>query len=454
MTTIHETGDLDDVRYISITKGAFEKIPIDATSVCKDTATRIHDEFAENALRVLAVAYKYYDALPENMDADELEHGLTFAGFVGMIDPPRPESKAAVQTAKEAGIRTVMITGDHAITASAIAREIGIMSEGDRVITGVELAGMSQEELIAGVKKCSVYARVTPEDKIRIVQAWQTYGEVVSMTGDGVNDAPALKAADVGVAMGSGTDVSKNASDIILTDDNFSSIVSAVAEGRRVYDNIRKVIISLVPSNIAEIAVMILGFILWRDTPLAAIQLLFINVVADGIPDLCMCREKLEGDAMKRKPIPKHKNVFAYGLGLRTVIAAVVFTIVSMIGYYIGRFVVISPDIVPSHEVGRTMAYVTLAFASVVNIMNVRSFNKSLFTIGFTSNRLLFGGICLSFTLVTITAIVPGIQSMFYCVPLSLNHWLVVLGMAISPFFVIELKKWIFRKKGIIVGGK
>ena len=256
----------------------------------------------------------------------------------------------------------------------------------------------------------------------------------------------------IGVAMGSGTDVSKNASDVILTDDNFSSIVTAVAEGRRVYDNIRKVLMSLIPSNIAEIVVMILGFVIWGRTPLYALQLLFINVVADGIPDLCMCREKLEDDAMRRKPIPKHKSVFAYGLRTSTLLAAAVFTIVSMIGYYLGSTVAMG-GITPSHEAGRTMAYVTLAMASVVNILNVRSFNKSLFTIGFTSNPLLFGGICLSLSLVAATALVPGVRDVFRCVPLSGYHWLIILGMSISPFFVMELKKLFMKKRGMTVGG-
>jgi len=452
MTTVHKTDDLENVQYISITKGAFDRLPIDATSVCKDTAKRIHNEFANDALRVLAVAYKHYDELPTDLGPGELESGLTFAGFVGIIDPPRPESKLAVQTAKEAGIKTIMITGDHALTASAIARDIGILAEDEKAMTGKQLAKISDEELAQNIREYSVYARVTPEDKIRIVKAWQQQGEVVAMTGDGVNDAPALKAADIGVAMGSGTDVSKNASDVILTDDNFASIVTAVAEGRRVYDNIRKVLMSLIPSNIAEIVVMILGFVIWKRTPLYALQLLFINVVADGIPDLCMCREALEDDAMRRKPIPKHKSVFAYGLRTSTIVAAIVFTVVSMIGYYIGAFVELG-GIVPSHEVGRTMAYVTLAGASVVNILNVRSFNKSLFTIGFTSNKLLFGGICLSLSLVAATALVPGVRDIFRCVPVSGYHWLLIVGMSISPFFVMELKKLIMRKTGRSVGG-
>jgi len=452
MTTVHRTDDLENVQYISITKGAFDRIPIDATSVCADTAKRIHNEFANDALRVLAVAYKHYDELPANLDSEELEHGLTFAGFVGIIDPPRPESTLAVQTAKEAGIKTVMITGDHALTATAIAREIGILAEGETAVTGTDLRKMSDEELMENVRNYPVYARVTPEDKIRIVKAWQSHGEIVAMTGDGVNDAPALKAADIGVAMGSGTDVSKNASDVILTDDNFSSIVTAVEEGRRVYDNIRKVLMSLIPSNIAEIVVMILGFVIWGKTPLYALQLLFINVVADGIPDLCMCREALEDDAMRRKPIPKNKNIFSYGLSTRVIVAAAVFTVVSMISYFVGSSVALG-GILPSHEVGRTMAYVTLALASVINILNVRSFNKSLFTIGFTSNRLLFGGICLSISLVVATALVPGVRDIFRCVPISGYHWLIIVGLSSVPFFVIELKKLFLRKFGMTVGG-
>ena len=453
MTTVHETHmDSNVVRYISITKGAFERVPFLESTVDINLAHEIHDEFAENALRVLAVAFKYYDALPEKLDSEELECDLTFGGFVGMIDPARPESKDAVKVARKAGIKTVMVTGDHAITASAIARDIGILAEGEKVITGVQLAELQQDELNATVKDYSVYARVTPEDKIRIVQAWQSHGEVVAMTGDGVNDAPALKAADVGVAMGSGTDVSKSASDIILTDDNFATIVSAVSEGRRVYDNIRKVLISLIPSNIAQIITMLLGFIIWRETPLAALQLLFINVVADGIPDMCMCREKLEDDAMRRKPIPKSASVFAYGLGLRTIVAALCMAVVSLIGYYIGSSVQIHPDIIPSHEVGRTMAYVSIALASVVNIINVRSFNKSAFVVGIKSNKLLSAGIGLSLTLICVTALVPGVRDMFYSVPLRLIHWAIMVAMALLPLIVIEIMKIFIRRK-IALGG-
>ena len=440
MTTLHQHGD----EYISITKGAFDRL-IDEKCDGYKNALHYHDLWAGDALRVLAVGYKVYKEKPD-LTAEALEEDITFLGIVGMIDPPRPESKKAVRIAKEAGIKTIMITGDHAETAKAIAEEIGIWEKGDKVVTGAQLLSMSQDELINNVKECTVYARVSPEDKIRIVQAWQKHRAVVAMTGDGVNDAPALKAADIGVAMGSGTDVSKNASDMILTDDNFASIVSAVSEGRRVYDNIRKVLISLIPSNLSEVVAMILGFVVWRATPFAAIQLLFINVVADGIPDLCMCREPLEKNGMKRKPIPKDNGIFADGMGLRIIVMGVWFTLLAMTAYYIGSFVVVADGFLPSHEIGRTMAYVTLGWASVVNIMNVRSFRESIFTIGFASNRLLFGGICLSLSLIAITAGAPVIRDVFHAVPVSGLHWLIMVGLGITPFILMEIIKVFVRK--------
>jgi magnesium-transporting ATPase (P-type) len=447
MTTVHETDDLEDIKYISITKGAFDRMPASATSVCMDTAKRIHDQFAEKALRVLSVAFKYYDKLPDNMDADEFENGLTFAGFVGMIDPPRPESIAAVQTAKEAGIRTIMITGDHVATASAIAREIGILGDGDKTMTGVGLEDITNEELAEKVGDYAVYARVSPEDKIRIVKAWQSYDEVVAMTGDGVNDAPALKAANAGVAMGSGTDVSKSASDVVLADDNFASIVDAVKQGRRVYTNIRKVLCSLVACNLSEIFTMLLGLLIWNEAPLVAIQLLFINVVADGVPDLCMCREPAELDAMKRKPVRKDESIFARGVSSRIVLYGAVFAAVSLIAFYIGAFVSINDSFMPSHAIGMTMAYVVIGWSSIVNIFNVRSFKQSIFTIGFTSNRLLFAGICFSFGALGVTATAPGLRDVFHCVPVSLNHWFIMIALSIVPLILGELHKVFVRRK-------
>jgi len=444
MTTVHE---LEDMRYISITKGAFDRIPIEATSVCGDTALALHDEFAGDALRIIACAYKYYDVLPEVLDAGELEHGLTFAGFVGMMDPPRPESMAAVQTAKEAGIKTIMITGDHAMTAKAIAREIGIYSDGDKVITGVELEDVSDEDLNANVRECSVYARVSPEDKIRIVKAWQTHREVVAMTGDGVNDAPALKAADVGVAMGSGTDVSKSASDVVLTDDNFSSIVDAVAEGRRVYDNIRKVLFSLLSCNISEIFTMLVAIALGWGAPLFAIQLLFINVVADGVPVMFIYKEAMEADAMKRKPVDNKASLFANGLNKRIVTMATIFAVTSLIGFYVGTNIEISDKVAPSTEVGITMCFIIIGWSSIINIFNIRSSTQSIFKVGVRSNMNLFFALIFSLTIMTLMAIVPAFQNIFHCVSLGAEHWILMICLSVPPLVFVEIQKIFIRRR-------
>jgi len=442
MTTVHE---MEDGRYISITKGAFDRIPVDATSVCAITAQRIHDQFAEEALRVIAAAYKYYDVLPGVLDANELEHELTFAGLVGMIDPPRPESFAAVKAAKDAGIKTVMITGDHVVTASAIAREIGILSGADKALTGAALAEMSQDELVKNVRDYSVYARVSPEDKIRIVKAWQAHGEVVAMTGDGVNDAPALKAADVGVAMGSGTDVSKNASDMVLADDNFATIIDAVAEGRRVYENIRKVLYSLLSCNISEIFIMLIAIVLGWGAPVVAIQLLLINVIADGIPDFCLCREQAEADAMTVAPVNKKASIFANGLAKKIGLMTVVFTIITLVGFFIGKFVTISGTVAASHEVGQTMAFVIIGWSSVVNILNIRSNTKSIFSVGFASNKWLSICICFSLAVIVAAATIPFLAEIFHLVPVSLNHWLIMVGFSVVPLAVVELQKFFKR---------
>ncbi|OPA75289.1 magnesium-transporting ATPase [Paenibacillus selenitireducens] len=448
MTTVHRTEN----GFISITKGAFDRIPIDQDSDYStkyaDKAKRIHDQFAEKALRVIAVASKFYKELPETLDADELEHGLTFAGLIGMIDPPRPESKEAVRLAKEAGIKTVMITGDHIVTASAIAREIGILTDGDRSITGAQLEKMSEAELVQSVQDIAVYARVSPEDKIRIVKAWQANGAVVAMTGDGVNDAPALKAADVGAAMGiTGTDVAKNAADMVLTDDNFATIVDSVGEGRRVYENIRKTIYFLLSCNISEIFIMIIAILLGWGAPVIAIQLLLINVVADGIPGFCLSKEDMEEDTMQRKPIGKNEGIFANGLGKKIGIQATVFTIITLIGYYVGNFVTISDTVAPSYEVGQTMAFVILGWSSVVHIFNVRSNMKSIFTIGFYSNKPLFWCSMLSIGIILAVSVVPVLADIFQLVSLSGAHWALIIVLSIIPLIVVELIKLVGRSR-------
>ncbi|MCL2888340.1 MAG: cation-translocating P-type ATPase [Elusimicrobia bacterium] len=442
MTTVHhlETGG-----YLSITKGAVDKIPV-TDAVSKEEIMKVHDEFAKSALRVIAVAEKHYDELPKDLGVRELEKDLKFVGLIGMIDPPREESKQAVAYAKKAGIKTVMITGDHAVTAAAIAAEIGILGEGDKAVSGEELDNMTDEDLVKNVRQYAVYARVSPEDKIKIVKAWQANNEVVAMTGDGVNDAPALKAADVGTAMGiTGTDVSKNASDMILTDDNFATIVAAVKEGRTAYDNIRKTVYFLLSCNIGEILIMILAFGVNWGKPLAALHLLFINVVADGIPAFSLSREMAEDDLMERKPVPPGTSLFAGGFARRIIVMAATFMVGTLTGFFIGKFVSVDAVVGPSTQVGQTMAFLTLGFCSVINIFNVRSSGKSIFKLGWMSNKPLFWSAMLSFAILFLVAIVPPVARVFYLVPLSSVHWLIVILLSMIPLVVVELQKYYLR---------
>ncbi|MGX7417950.1 cation-translocating P-type ATPase [Carnobacterium gallinarum] len=442
MTTVHE---LDD-GFISITKGAFDRIPVDFNCKAGEDAIKIHDQFAEKALRVIAVGYKKYTELPEDLSPAELEDNLEFAGIVGMIDPPRKESQEAVRAAKAAGIKTVMITGDHIVTASAIAKEIGILEDGDKSITGAELAKLSDDELQASVRDYAVYARVSPEDKIKIVKAWQANGEVVAMTGDGVNDAPALKAADVGTAMGiAGTDVSKNAADMVLTDDNFATIVHAVEEGRRVYENIRKAVYFLLSCNVSEIFIMLIAVSMGWGVPVISVQLLLINVVADGIPGFSLSKEKADADIMEQAPTPKNASIFSGGLLKKIGVQSVVFTIITLIGFYVGSFIDINSTITANHEVGQTLAFIILGWSSVIHIFNVRS-KESIFKIGFMSNPLLFWSAICSIVIVLAVALVPPLASIFSLVALSGTHWLLAIGLSIIPLIVIELQKAILRK--------
>ncbi len=305
MTTVHQMGE----KYISITKGAFDVLAPRFSSGDVEQAAIVNDRFGKRALRVIAVGYATYDEEPQDISSEALEKDLRLIGLIGMIDPPRPESKGAIKRAKKAGIKTVMITGDHVVTASAIAKELGILNDPSEALSGSELHQLSDEELDARVKALSVYARVTPEDKIRIVKSWQRTGAVVAMTGDGVNDAPALKASNVGCAMGiTGTDVAQSAADMILTDDNFATIVDAVSQGRSVYQNIRKAINFLLSCNISEIFIVLIAMLLGWGAPFTAVQLLFVNVVADGLPGFALGREPAEHGIMDQPPIPKMKG--------------------------------------------------------------------------------------------------------------------------------------------------
>lgn len=439
MTTVHK---LPDGKFISITKGAADRIPL-LEDAPHEEIKKVHDEFAASALRVITVGKKYYDALPANLTVAELERGLTFVGLVGMIDPPREESARAVAVAKKAGIKTVMITGDHAITASAIAKEIGILGPFDKTVTGEELSEMSDENLIANVRKYAVYARVSPEDKIRIVKAWQANNEVVAMTGDGVNDAPALKAADVGVAMGmTGTDVAKSAAEMVLTDDNFSTIVAAVEEGRKAYDNIKKTIYFLLSCNISEILVMLAAVAFNWGIPVLAIHLLYVNVVADGIPAFALSREAAEDDLMERKPAPKGSGIFTGGLTRRIIVMAVTFAFIVILGYFIGKFVHITGSgTEPSVALGQTMAFLILGISSVVHVFNVRSKKKSIFKLGWWSNRPLFLSAVLSITLMCAAALIKPVADVFRLVPMSSKHWGIVIVLSVFPLVVVEAQK-------------
>lgn len=360
-----------------------------------------------------------------------------------MIDPPRPESKGAIKRAKKAGIKTVMITGDHVVTASAIAKELGILSNPAEALSGSELQALSDDELDERVKDLSVYARVTPEDKIRIVKSWQRTGAVVAMTGDGVNDAPALKASDVGCAMGiTGTDVAQSASDMILTDDNFATIVDAVSQGRSVYQNIRKAINFLLSCNVSEIFIVLIAMLVGWGAPFTAVQLLFVNVVADGLPGFALGREPAEKGIMNEAPIPKNEGIFARGLLQKIAINATIFTIVTLFGYYLGSYVdTISPWVDAGQEVGQTVAFLVLAYSSILHVFNVRS-SQSIFKVNLATNKSLLEMAVLSLVITTVIALLPFTQELFGLVHVSLNHWLLVGFLSVVPVAVNELIKF------------
>ena len=444
MTTIHHV----EGGYLVVTKGAFDRLPVDWKDDELDKATEIHDFFAQQALRVIAISYKMYEKRPQDLSEEALEQGQEFLGMVGMIDPPREESAEAVKLAKEAGIKTVMITGDHIVTAAAIAKEIGIMEEGDRAVTGAQLQAMSDDELHKDVQNISVYARVSPEDKIRIVRAFAAHDEVVAMTGDGVNDAPALKAADVGVAMGiTGTEVSKNAADMVITDDNFATIVDAISVGRSSFDNIRKTIVFLLSVNFSEIFILLFGMLTVGVSPLMALQLLLINVVSDGIPGFFMAFEKPEKGVMKRKPIHKNAGIFSGGLGFTIGRYAASFSVLTLAAFFIGSYVEIS-NITPSFDIGISMAFVVLSIASVLNIFNVRT-EDSIFKSNILENRGMFIAAISTIAFTLFVALVPPVAEVFSVTTgLGIFHWLLMIGLAVFQLVVGEVLKLVKVRKG------
>lgn len=423
-----------DGKNIVIVKGAFDVMAPRCVSGDINAAKNVTEAMSENALRVLAVAYKEIDSLTEAPTPEELENGLTFMGLVGMIDPPRPEAREAVALCRRAGIKPVMITGDHIVTASAIAKELGIMLEGDLAVTGVELDAMTDSELDAQVENISVYARVSPENKIRIVKAFQRKGRVVSMTGDGVNDAPALKAADIGCAMGiTGTDVAKGAADMTLTDDNFATIVDAVREGRGIYANIKKVVGFLLGTNIGEIITVFVAMLLWHKTPLLSMQLLWINLVTDSLPAIALGMEAVEPDVMDRNPKPKDEGIFANGLGIRIVLQGVMFGGLSLVGFKLGE------SMTGSLAGGQTLAFMVLAMSQIIQSFNMRS-DRSLFKIGPFTNRKLNWSALVSVVLVMLVLFTP-LKTAFGLVTLPAGLYLIGFGLILVPLVVMELSK-------------
>ena len=430
MSTINE---IDGKHYV-IVKGAVDVLENLCVAGNLERAKQMNEEMSSQALRVLAVAYKEIDEVPKNLTPQKIECDLTFMGLVGMIDPPRPKAKAAVATCREAGIKPIMITGDHVVTASAIAKKLGILLDGDKAITGTELDEMSDEELDSQLEEISVYARVSPENKIRIVKAWQRKGQVVSMTGDGVNDAPALKAADIGCAMGiAGTDVAKGSADMILTDDNFTTIVDAVREGRGIYANIRKVIGFLLGTNIGEIVAVFFAMIFWQVSPFLSMQLLMINLVTDSLPAIALGMEAVEADVMKQKPKPKNEGLFAHGLGIKIVLQGFMFGILALVAFKLGE------GVTGTLAGGQTLAFMTLALSQTIQAFNMRS-EKSLFKIGVFSNKTLNLSCVFSVALLALVLFTP-VRIPFGLAVLPTNLYLIGLGLAFVPLVVMEIAK-------------
>jgi Ca2+-transporting ATPase len=468
MTTVNNVNG----KYIVFTKGGIDELLSISTSYIQNGEQKydldeykyrisdVNEKMAKDALRVLGFAYKELDHKPS---IEDLEKDLIFVGMYGMIDPPREEAKLAVEKCKSAGIKTVMITGDHKITATAIAKKLGILENEDEAITGTELDKISDEQLEKDIKKYSVYARVAPEHKVRIVKAWQKQGETVAMTGDGVNDSPALKQADIGCAMGIvGTDVAKEAADVILTDDNFATVVSAVEEGRRIYDNILKVIQFLLSSNIGEIVVLLLAtlgtglFAKWFGITdiahleiLMPIHILWINLVTDSLPALALAFDPANKNIMERRPVKTGKGIFTKSMTYRIIYQGVMIGILTLAAFMIGlattNTAIEGLTLDESKiEVGQTMAFIVLALSELTHVFNVRDNRKSIFKTGIFNNMKLIGAVILSALLMLVILFVPALRTIFSIPILPVDNIVEVLLLVISPIFIVEIFK-LFR---------
>ncbi|WP_390408078.1 cation-translocating P-type ATPase [Lacticaseibacillus jixiensis] len=457
MTTIHQ---MPDGRFLVATKGApdqllkrVSQIAFGQTVNTLDDAGRnqilaTNQALAKQALRVLGMAYQIIDAVPAVVNTDTVEHDMIFAGLVGMIDPERPEAADAVAQAKAAGIRPMMITGDHQDTAEAIAGRLGIIEPGDdaAVITGAQLDEQTDEEFAKNVDKYSVYARVAPEHKVRIVNAWQKKGKVVAMTGDGVNDAPALKAADIGIGMGiTGTEVSKGASDMVLADDNFSTIVTAVEEGRKVFSNIQKSIQYLLSANLGEVLTLFMMTMLGWDI-LAPVHILWINLVTDTFPAIALGVEPTEPGIMKQKPRGRKSNFFSGGVGQAVIWQGLLEGLLTLGVYYIGITWPVHTASAAMHADALTMAYATLGLIQLFHAFNVKSIHQSLFTVGLFRNRAFNLAILASFALLAVTILVPGFNGLFHVTSLDWHQWAVVLGAGFGIVVIVEIVKFVQRK--------
>ena len=419
-----------------------------------------NEKMAKDALRVLAFAYKELDHMPSKTEMKTIESDLTFIGMVGMIDPPRIEAKKAVEKCKKAGIKTVMITGDHKITAVAIAKKLGILKDESEALTGTELEKMTDEELTKNVRKYSVYARVSPEHKVRIVKAWQANGEVVAMTGDGVNDSPALKTADIGCAMGKvGTEVAKEAADVILTDDNFATIVSAVEEGRRIYDNILKVIQFLLSCNVGEVIVLLLATLFapqigqWFGISditmiqvLLPIHILWINLVTDTFPALALAFDPANKDIMDRKPVKRNEGIFTKGRTFRIIYQGLMIGLLTLVAYLIGlgttHTAIDGLTLEQTKiEVGQTMAFIVLAFSELIHVFNIRDNKNSIFKTGILGNGVLILAILVSALLMVVILFIPQLRTIFSIPILPSDNIIETIVLVLSPIVIVEIMK-------------
>ncbi|MGI6478148.1 MAG: calcium-translocating P-type ATPase, PMCA-type [Salinivirgaceae bacterium] len=431
---VNVKGGLDEVLNVTthiLKHGNVQPITNEDISIVR----KENERMAKSALRVLSVAYKEVENVPAELSAETVENSLIFVGLIGMIDPARPEVIEAINKCETAGIKPVMITGDHKVTAVAIAQEIGIYKEGDKSITGVMLQEMSDEELRRDVEKCSVYARVAPEHKVRIVRAWQSHGNIVAMTGDGVNDAPALKQADIGVAMGVvGTEVAKDAADVVLTDDNFATIVDAVEEGRRIYDNILKAIQFLLSANVGEVLLIFVASIFNIGNPLTPIMILWVNLVTDSLPALALSMDPAEKDIMTRRPRNPKQGFFTKGMTWRIFYQGITIGLISLFAYFVGYH-----D--GGQQLGQTMAFSVLAFSQLIHVRNLHSNKLSSFRTSIFSNSMLLFAILASTALMLAVLFIPPFRTAFSLAVMDTTHWLYVIVLSFVPILIVEITK-------------